>query len=192
MKKWRDVALGLHNMNGALDEDYRLPINTKEWNSKDDSYIVWICDHCTTTKKVRVDPDDPDNKKMKEIQVPTQSKREDIRIFTERCSQVVRILSGHKTRKMWECPKCKTVASVDTARLKRIKYAEPHYRGCIYQEPELPLTGLERRKGNYPEEMRKWAKYYSMELEHQLALYRLEYIKEHGVDPEFDYKDTGD
>jgi len=177
-------------MNGSLDEDYRLPINTKEWTEKQDGFIVWVCDNCTE-EKTDVTKNEDGTETRKKYKVPTQSKREDINVFEENCSQIVEILSGKKTRKMWECPKCKNVSSVAKVRAKLIRYAEPHYRGCIYREPDLPLTGLQRRKGNYPEEIRTWAKLYSMELEHKLAEYRLEYIKEHGVDPEFGMQDKG-
>jgi hypothetical protein len=49
------------------------------------------------------------------------------------------------------------------------------------------------RRGNYPTLMRKWTRLFSFELEHQLAVYRLEYIKRNGVDMEDSgYQDKGD
>lgn len=191
-KSWDEASLSLHNMNGALDTDYRLPISDEEWNKQNDGYVVWKCNECTTTQK-KVMNEGEDNEYIKEIQVPTTSRREDIKVFEERSSQVVQILSGEKTRKMWTCPKCGNVDSVKHVKSEMIRYQTPHFRGCIYSEPQRPLTGLERRRGEYPQYMRKWARNYSMELEHRLAVYRLEYIKQNGHDMEDSgYQDKGD
>lgn len=192
ISKWGAVSLGLNNMNGALDEEYRLPINTKKWGELEDGYIIWECGFCTMDKEKIVNKG-KENEKKKIIQVPTVTKREDVTVFEEICSDIISILSGHKKRKMWICPSCKNMASVESVESALVRYAEPHYRGCIYKEPTRPLTGLMRRRGSYPEQMKEWAKSYSVELEHQLALYRLEYIAQHGMDMgDMMVKDRGD
>ena len=38
---WGMASLGLHNMNGALEEDYRLPIDSDMWQEKEGGYITW-------------------------------------------------------------------------------------------------------------------------------------------------------
>lgn len=188
---WAMVSLGLHNMNGALEEEYRLPINTRDWETQEDGYIVWDCPHCTTKEK-RISNEDEDEEQITYVDVPTRSKKSDIIIFEETNDLVLSLLSGKEDRKMWICPKCKAINSVDMVEATFMKYPQPHYRGCIYEEPQLPLTGLMRRRGSFPNRMRVWAKCYSMELEHKLALYRLEYIAQHGNDMEFSYQDKGD
>ncbi len=188
---WPRVALGLHNMNGALDEEYRLPVSDKGWIEKEPGYIVWDCPNCTELKKITVNKG-KENEYKKEVEIPTRSKRSDITIFEEKCDDVVSLLSGMTKRKMWVCPVCKNTAPVFSVKATLLKYPEPHYRECIYSEPERPLTGLKRRRGSYPEQMRIWAKNYSHELEHKLALYRLEYIKQHETEMEFGWQDKGD
>jgi phage FluMu protein Com len=190
---WSQVSLGLNNMNGSLDEEYRLPVNNKSWVEQEGGYVVWECPLCTTTETKIYNKGEADEY-SKQIQVPTTSKRSDITIFTENCTDIIKLLTGKRQRKMWICPKCKGVNSVDKVESALVKYAEPHYRNCIYEEPIRPLTGLKRRRGTYVEQMKKWAKAYSLELEHKLALYRLEYIAQHGEDmnSEFDFKDKGD
>jgi len=183
MNDWQMAALGLHNMNGALDADYRLPISTEKWNEKQDGYVVWSCTECTTGVN-HIYNEGEENQYSKVIQVPTTSKRKDIHIFIERCTDVIALLSGKTQREMWICPKCDNISSVTDVQKKMMKYPEPHFRGCIYAEPTRPLTGLMRRRGTYPRQMRAWVKFYSLELEHQLALYRLEYIKVNGHDME--------
>ena len=178
-------------MNGSLDEDYRLTISDKRWEENEDGYIVWDCPNCTEEKTTIVNKGKDDEHEKTRI-IPTRSKKEDITIFTETCSDVVVLLSGLSTRKMWICPKCKNIASVASTKATMLKYPEPHYRDCIYSEPKQPITGLQTRRGSYPQQMRVWAKYFSRELEHKLALYRLEYIKQNdGMDMEFAYKDEG-
>lgn len=189
--KWDQMTLGLTNMNGTLEIDYRLPISTEEWNMQQD-VIVWKCDNCTTTETKIINEGD-DDQYTKEIEVPTISKRKDIRTFVEYCSSQIIFLSGKKKRKMWICPKCENVSSVDLVKSALMKFKQPNFRSCIYEQPQRPLTGLKRRRGLYPEEMRVWGTHYSEELEHKLALYRMEYISQHGHDmQDSDYKDEGD
>lgn len=190
---WAKASLALHNMNGSLDAEYRLPINTELWQSQQDGYVVWECTKCTTEQKI-IENKGEEDETEKIIEVPTRSKKDEIRIFEERCSPVIQLLAERKSRRMWECPKCGEIAPVRSVSSKLLKYPAPHYRGCIYEEPEAPKTGLMRNRGAYPTAMRKWTKNYSIELEHQLAIYRLEYIRQHGEDMEDaqGYKDKGD
>lgn len=189
---WSDVSLGLNNMNGSLDEEYRLEVSNSQWEEMAESYIVWSCPHCTVEEEKIVNKG-KDNEYVKTIQVPTESKREDIRIYTEHCDQETQYITGERTRDMWICPACNQSSSVAGVKATQISFPFPHYRNCIYKEPQMPLTGLKRRRGTYPQEMREWAKYYSQELEHKLALYRLEYIKQHeGEDMAFNWEDKGD
>lgn len=181
MKDWEMAALGLNNMNGALEADYRLPISTDQWNEKQDGYVVWACGNCTMDMTIVYNEGEEDEH-QKTKQVPTTSKRKDIMIFKETCTDIVALLLGKSERQMWVCPACNNISTVTDVQKKMMKYPEPHYRGCIFGEPIRPLTGLMRRRGAYPRLMRAWVKQYSMELEHQLALYRLEYIKQNGHD----------
>ena len=189
---WDLAALSLHNMNGALDVDYQLPISNEIWEEKKESCIVWKCNNCTTTETKIINKGKEDEYK-KEVQVPTCSKYEDIRTYDEQCSLELQILSGQKTRHMWVCPKCTESSSVEKTEKEMQKYPSPHYRGCIYEQPAKPKLGLMQRRGTYPAQMEAWCTNYSMELEHQLANYRLEYVAEHGHDMEDSgFKDDGD
>lgn len=188
---WSQVSLGLNNMNGSLDEDYRLSISDRDWETRADGYIVWDCQNCTTPQEKIINKGE-DKEYKKFVDMPTRSKRSDIRIYEEKCNSIIKLLTGVKTRKMWICPKCNNIASIASVKATLLKYPEPHYRDCIYSEPVQPLTGLQTRRGSYPQQMKVWAKHFSHELEHKLALYRLEYIRQHDEDMEFMYKDKGD
>ncbi len=193
VNNWDSASLALHNMNGSLEVDYRLAISNELWYDKKSSYIIWKCKNCTTKKTITVNKGEEDEKE-KEVEVPTCSKREDITIFDQRCNGIVEICTGSKTRQMWECPKCETVQPVANVEAEMLKHTEPFYRGCIYSQPIKPITGLMRRRGAYPEQMIKWCTAFSIELEHQLAIYRFEYISQHGhdmADSIDDYKDKG-
>ncbi|MCH7967559.1 MAG: hypothetical protein IIB02_09145 [Thaumarchaeota archaeon] len=97
-----------------------------------------------------------------------------------------------KTRKIWICGKCKNEAPVLDVDEKLSKHEEPFYRGCIRVEPVRPITGLAIRRGSYPAQMRSWCVDFSLELEHQLAVYRIEYINQTGHDMEDSgYQDKG-
>jgi hypothetical protein len=189
---WDEMSLALHHMNGALEIDYRIPTDNELWNQQKDDYIVWKCNSCTTIKTKVINKGE-DDEYTKEIKEPTCSELHEIKIWEENCSDVIALLINSKTRKMWECPNCQNVASVKSVESQLRKYPRPHYRVCIYDEPERPLTGLMRRRGSYPLLMRAWGRNYSLELERQLAVYRIEYIKQNGHDMEdTGYKDKGD
>lgn len=190
--KWAKASLALHNMNGSLDDDYVLPISDEKWSDQHDGYVVWECTQCMTERKIK-HTDDDGEVTYETVTEPTRSKKDEIKIFEEKCSDVIRLLSNLKTRRMWGCPKCGNIAPVRSVSSKLLKYPAPHYRSCIYTEPQPPKTGLMMRRGNYPTLMRKWTRLFSFELEHQLAVYRLEYIKRNGVDMEDSgYQDKGD
>lgn len=190
---WDKASLALHNMNGTLEEEYRLAISNEMWEENKDSYIVWKCDNCTTKSKKIINKDS-DDEYEKEVEEPTCSEYKDIETYFEVCTLEISILSGGKTkREMWICPKCKNHESVDMVKRQRRKHKSPHYRECIYEEPIKPNSQWMRRRGKYPAQMEIWAKFYSIELEHRLSKYRLEYVRIMGHDMEDSgYVDKGD
>lgn len=186
------ASFALHHMNGALPLEYRIQTNDELWNNQKDHYIVWKCNNCTTTEQKTIN-EGADDQYIKDVEVPTTSERKDIRIYEENCSQYVAILLGKSKRDMWVCPKCKNVASVDSKETQLRRHDLPHYRDCIYSEPQRPFTGLERRRGIYPKMMRIWGTKFSIELERKLVLYRIEYAPAEAMEAmESGYKDTGD
>ena len=188
---WDNACLALHNMNGALDVDYRLPISTKMWEEKREDYIIWKCSNCTTTETKTINKGE-DDEYTKDVQVPTCSELKDIRIYDRRTSFLDEVLSGKTSETMWDCPKCKNPETVAQSKKEMMKYPRPHYRTCIYDEPTKPSGGIAIRHGVYPTQMETWCRHYSIELEHQLAVYRLEYIAKMGHDMEDSgYKDDG-
>jgi hypothetical protein len=190
--QWDVMSLALHNMNGTLEVEYRLPISNEKWDSQKDSVIVWKCNSCTTTE-TKVINEGEDDEYIKEIEVPTVSKRDDIKIFDQYSSQVLLVLTQQPIRKMWMCPKCETISSVEDVKSAEMKFEAPNFRGCIFEEPQRPPTGLMRRRGIYPTSMRRWGTAYSKELEHKMALYRIEYISQHQHDmADSGYQDEGD
>ncbi|MBC8501912.1 MAG: hypothetical protein H8D35_02155 [Nitrosopumilus sp.] len=188
---WVEASLSLHLMNGALDINYRIPISTRLWESKRESWKLWECNNCTTTE-TRIINKGEDDESSEDVEISSSFEKKDVKIFTEKCSAQVAILSGKKKREMWICPKCENITSV-TSTLKRLqKHENPHYRGCIYDEPITPKTGLMRNRGAYPTAMRKWCTSYAKELEHRMMIYRVEYQKAHPDEDYGDYKDEGD
>ena len=188
---WVDASLALHNMNGALDVDYRLPISSVDWDKNADSYLVWKCRTCTSTETKTINKGE-DDEYTKEVEVPTTSRFEDVKLFDVICNLELSLMSGQKSLRMWICPKCKTEDTVRSVEAEQLAYPSPHYRGCIYDEPIRPNLTIATRRGSYPNQMEAWCRNYSIELEHQLAIYRLEYIKQNGVDMEDSgYKDDG-
>lgn len=188
---WDLASLSLHNMNGALDVEYRLPISTEIWIRNKEGYVVWKCKFCTTTE-TKVINQDQDDEYTKEIEVPTITKAEDVKTFEERCDFETQVLLHQISRRVWSCSKCKGVQPCLTVETKMFTHQRPHYRGCIYDEPIKPRNQMMQRRGSYPANMREWCVNYSKELEHQLAIYRLEYIKINGEDmADSEYKDDG-
>ena len=190
-RNWDEASLALHNMNGALDSEYRLPISSYLWNSNEDSFLLWKCSNCTTTE-TKVINEGQEDEYQKEVEVPTTSRLEDIKIYEEICDPVITLLINAKTRKIWICPKCNHHDPVRNVIAHMMKYPSPHYRGYIYDEPHRAQTGLTSRHGLYPRQMEMWCRNYSIELEHRLSEYRLEYIARNGHDmDDSGYKDDG-
>lgn len=186
------MSLALNHMNGALEIEYRIQTDTEAWNKQRDDYIVWKCNNCTT-KETKIINKGEEDEYVKEIDVPTCSERKDIKIFSEKCSEAIAFFLNSKTRKMWICPNCKNESSVKSVETQLRKHMKPHYRGVIYEEPMRPNTGLQRRRGTYPKDMRIWGTRYSIELERKLAIYRIEYIRVNGEDmSDSGYQDKGD
>lgn len=189
-KDWDTASLALHNMNGALDVDYRLPSSTKLWEEKREDFIIWKCGNCTTTETKTINKGEEDEY-TKDVQVPTCSEFKDIRIYNQRCDLITETLTGKKSIEMWDCPKCKQPATVAQSQKEKREYSRPFYKTCIYDEPIKPNGGIIASHGVYPAKMSAWCRHYSIELEHQLAIYRLEYIAKMGHDMEDGYKDDG-
>ena len=156
-KDYIAAEFGLHNINSLLTEDYLIRIDTDAYNKELKTETLYLCKKCE-----------------KEFQ------RNTIQVFDIILRARDQIVFGKKTDKVWFCPECKEQNKIDDTIMIRDKLENPYYRKLIPESPKPKIGIVDKYK--YPKEFRNWFFNYLKELQHQLSLYRIEYIAQNGED----------
>ncbi len=167
-KNYEQAAACLYNLNALLTEDYLISIDTEHYTKQMEELVVWSCRHCDQ-----------------------EIKRNDIMIFDLYLRDDIALVVGYRTEKSWRCPDCLKSQPVKGVNVVLTRISNPYYPKFMYEEPKRGF-GLELRF-EYPPSFRKWFYRFLELLQHQLALYRIEYKSQNGqdmTDPE--YQDKGD
>lgn len=151
MHNWSGMTLALYAMNALLPDEYRIKINTREYNKHTEAKIGYICNYC--------------KKEIPESQ---------IQIKKAICPLIVSYVSSSQTKTYWECPDCNKENLVSATKLIKETIAKPSYLKVIAEPPERK-RGIQDRK-SFITEITLWSGIFFQELEHQLGLYRAEYI----------------
>ena len=167
-RDWNGAASGLYNINSLLDEDYVVSISTKDYEQAVEDHTTYQCNHC------------------KEDTLYSQ-----VKIFDLVAPMLEATISGNKTNKVWICSKCGTDNRLDKTDVIQEETVQPFYRKVV---PACPVnsSGLSTRLG-WNNKFANWFFMFLQELQHSLALYRIEYISQSGHDMEdVGYLDKGD
>ena len=179
LKDYDAAAGSLNNINALFPEEYKVSINTKEYNKLMDERVIYQCRFCKAETNFK-----------------------EIRIIKVNLSIIDSII--HKTNQInvWVCPnpKCRKENELsDTEIIIEKKMALTEVDGSypstlifLKVVPTFPIkqVGIADRQV-FPVKFSNWFYLYLRELEYQLGLYRIEYRAQHGVDMDDDFKDDG-
>ena len=156
-KNYNGATSGLYNINSLLTEDYIVSIDTTQYKNQTDESVFYQCKFCE-----------------KEIQIS------DIEVCEILLSLTDSILSGQKTTKQWKCPECNKWMSKSTTNIIKNRLEAPYFRRVV---PEVLTHGIGlQRRISFPQQFDKWFYNFLEELQHALALYRIEYVAQNGED----------
>ena len=167
-ENYNGASSGLHNINSLLTEDYIVSVDTTQYNKQTEESIFYQCVFC--------------NK---------ESPQSIIEVCEILLSSTSSIISGKKTSRQWRCPECNKWVLQNRTNIVKDKLESPFYRRVV---PECPVQsmGLGSRL-TFSSKFEKWFYNFLEELQHALALYRIEYISLNGEDmTEVNLKGKGD
>lgn len=167
-------------MNSLLSEDYRVTINTEDYKKHLEDRTVYQCSFCTTY-----------NQKAKQS-MPTETPFNKITILEVPLPLIDKILSKTNTTHIWVCPKCHNENHLEKTQIITEETAQPFYRKVVPSCP-VKLAGISYSL-DFDNAFQEWFYNFAEELEHQLGLYRIEYVSQNEMNmvDESGYIDTGD
>lgn len=147
----------LYNINSLLTEDYVITIDSSEYENQVKESFAFECPYCkeTTPKK-------------------------DAPLWNKSLSTIDSMILQQEKITSWHCPKCNEDPPAEATKLLHEKTVRPFYRKVV-PEPPKQVPGLLMRFTWVPE-FKKWFYNFLEQLTHQLALYRIEYMSQHGED----------
>ena len=167
-KNWKGAIGGLNNINSALGEDYIVSINSQEFYKQVADRTNYKCNYCLK-----------DNIYSK------------VKIFDLVCPIFEGVVTGEKTNQIWICSFCKKDCKLKDTIITMEETVQPFYRKVV-PAPPFKQIGLNNRF-RFEHEFKEWFYNFMEELQHQLARYRIEYIKQNGHDmSDSGYQHKGD
>ena len=161
MHNWSGMILALYAMNALLPDEYRIMVNTAKFEELTEAEVKYLCNFC-----------------KKEIPEPS------IEIKKVLAPLLVSYLSESESKIFWSCPECKKENLISQTKLIKETLEKPYYLKVISEPPERK-RGIQDRR-SYQMDLLKWSGIFFQELEHQLGLYRAEYINEMDEDGQLD------
>jgi len=168
-KNNRGDEAALYNINACLTEEYIITINKDKYEEQINDNIIYECIKCkayTTYKDVR----------FGDLLLP----------HIDQC------VLGKETVRVWQCTKCKELIELEYTSIIKEQRVSPYFQRFMYECP-YPAIGMLLHYKYTPAFQRWFFKFLEL-LQHQLHLYRIEYVSQHGEemkDPA-GYVDQGD
>lgn len=148
-----DLAIGyLYDLNAILPDEYKIEISTIKFSEKKKEETVQA--NCKFCKE------------------PCLYK--DLKVRNVLLSSFGEIVKGTKYEDIWNCPKCKKDNPLITTDFDQLTLPKPHYFQVVPNPPEKK-TGLVDSL-EYEKRMKVWIQMFTIELEHAMSKYRLEYV----------------
>lgn len=151
-KEWDKAASGLHNVNSCLVDPYIVKIDSREFYKKIADQTLYKCTGCE-----------------KDIHYSK------VKVFDLICPMFEGIVTGEKSNKVWICPECHIDCKLKDTIITVEETVQPNWLGVVPAQPVRQI-GLQNRF-NYEYDFKKWFFNFMEELQHQLGLYRIEYVK---------------
>ncbi len=156
-KEWSKAIAGLNNVNSALGDDYIVEINSQKFYKQIADRTTYQCTNCKENN--------------------TYSS---VKVFDLICPMLEGIVTGEKSNKVWICQKCKKDCKLKDTIITVEETVQPYFRQVV-PAPPVQKIGLQNRF-TFEHEFNVWFNNFMEELQHQLARYRIEYIKTMGHD----------
>ena len=156
-------------INADLPEDYKVQVSTALYNSIVEDRKIIPCEFCTSKETTLKDG----KLILTGHSIPTECSLTEIIQFDLELDWLEQILSGQKTKRVWNCTKCDKLNDMDVTKIKIKKYQAPFYLKIM---PEAPRRkrGIQGRS-SYNNEFKKWFDIAMSEIESQISKYRAEY-----------------
>ena len=167
-KDYNAAASGLNNINSLLTEEYIITVNTTKYNESVDENITYQCRSCDEITSLL-----------------------NIEVCDILLSATDSVITGKKTSRQWFCKACKHWTPQNQTSMVKSQNASPFYSRVV---PTCPIRkiGLLGRN-NFSTEFDRWFYNFLEELQHALAIYRIEYVSQHdGEDMKDDQKFIGE
>ena len=156
-------------INADLPEDYKVQVSTHLYNSIVEDRKIIPCEHCTSKETAL--------KEGKLVltgkSIPTECSLTEITQYDLEMDWMEQILSGQKTKRVWNCTKCGMLNDMDVKKIKIKKYQAPFYLKIMPEAPKR-RRGIQGRS-SYDNEFKTWFDIAMSEIESQISKYRAEY-----------------
>lgn len=164
-----DAAIGsLYAMNALLPNEYRISVDTTEYNQKVKGNLQVLCRYCITTT----------TRDEKEYTEPTPTDYDQIKILNIFQTGFDRIVTKKKYEKFWVCHKCKKQNRLFDSEFNQIVLKEPYFLKVVPAPPSR-MSGLVDR-ATFHSKFERWARTFLAELEAEAGRFRAEYKPKKG------------
>ena len=151
-----------------LTSEYEVSVNTLKYQQSIAETTSWECEKC-------------------HVKIPASK----VRIIPMIMSSIQSFIHSQKTQNVWFCTECKNENIESKTNIYKEILPNPYYRKVV-PSPPVQQFGLQNRF-NFEYDFRIWFFNFLKELQHQLALYRIEYVSATGHDMgDTGYIDKGD
>lgn len=150
-KNYNGVVTALNGINALLPEEYRVEVNTDKYLESIQEKTLLVCEFCNGEVSL--------------------SDIKPIKLFLP---YVIRFISNEEHQTVWECIKCHGINKLKDSKRITETHQQPYFNKVV---PVMPKRkdGLQTRS-KFHVNFTEWFVKFLEELEHQLGLYRKEYV----------------
>ena len=172
-----DMAVSCINfINADLPEEFKVQVSTELYSSIVEDRKIIPCEHCTSKETILKDGKLTTTGKY----IPTECSMTEITQYDLEMDWLESILSGQKTKRVWNCTKCGKSNDMDVSKIKIKKYKAPFYLKIMPDAPRRK-RGIQGRS-SYDNEFKKWFDIAMSEIESQISKYRTEYAAQQAME----------
>lgn len=181
-RSYLQVLGALDALNAILPDDYRVRIDTKEYDDAVRGALSAFCNYCETDY-----PDPAD--KTKTVSLPTKHDAARIVRRTVLLSPELQMITGRKFDTFWRCDTCGRDNLLGGTTFRRTVLRKPFYLKVV-PEPPLNAGGI-AGKTDFHHKFESWARGFLAELNAEARRFRADYKPKDGEIDDFE-ADFGD
>ena len=150
-KEYMGAISGVYHINAIFGDENRVEINSEKYNRL--------------------------TKEQQKVKCPSCDEEinwENVRFFDLLNPLLAQVITGCKTDRVWDCPKCGNTNKANDTELIKSVFENPRYISII-PEPPIQKIGITGRR-NFERESRDWIRLALDEISFSLGLERREYV----------------